>query len=81
MTELVAWTTWAPLLGVVGLLVALGLFFYVRGQSQGTDLMVELGDRIHEGAMAFLRREYTVLGVFVLVVALLLGWAIGMYTA
>ena len=81
MTELVAWTTWAPLFGVVGLLVALGLFFYVRGQSSGTDLMRELGERIHEGAMAFLRREYTVLAVFVLVVAALLFLAIGLTTA
>ena len=81
MTELVAWTTWAPLFGVVGLLVALGLFFYVRGQSAGTPLMQELGERIHEGAMAFLRREYSVLAVFVVIVALLLFWAIGLYTA
>ena len=44
MTELVAWTQWAPLLGLVGLLVALGLFFYVRGQSVGTDLMRDLSE-------------------------------------
>ena len=81
MTELVAWTQWAPVLGIMGLLVALGLFYYVRAQSPGTDLMVELGDRIHEGAMAFLRREYSVLAVFVVVVALLLGWAIGVDSA
>jgi len=81
VTELVAWTQWAPVLGIMGLLVALGLFYYVRAQSPGTDLMVELGDRIHEGAMAFLRREYSVLAVFVVVVALLLGWAIGVDSA
>ncbi|MFO7894794.1 MAG: sodium-translocating pyrophosphatase [Longimicrobiales bacterium] len=81
MTELVAWTQWAPLLGLVGLLVALGLYFYVRGQSTGTDLMRDLADQIHSGAMAFLKREYTVLAVFVVVVAILLWWAIGTYTA
>ena len=81
MTELVAWTQWAPLLGIVGLLVALGLYFYVRGQSSGTDLMRDLAEQIHAGAMAFLRREYTVLAVFVLAVALLLWWAIGGYTS
>ncbi|NIP81135.1 MAG: sodium-translocating pyrophosphatase [Gemmatimonadetes bacterium] len=78
---MVAWTQWAPLLGIVGLLVALGLFYYVRGQSVGTDLMRDLSDQIHEGAMAFLRREYTVLAVFVVVVAALLWLAIGMYTS
>ncbi|HEM47418.1 MAG TPA: sodium-translocating pyrophosphatase, partial [Alphaproteobacteria bacterium] len=81
MTELVAWTQWSPLLGIVGLLVALGLFYYVRGQSTGTDLMRDLADQIHDGAMAFLRREYTVLAVFVVVVAVLLFLAIGMYTS
>jgi K(+)-stimulated pyrophosphate-energized sodium pump len=81
VTELVAWTQWAPLLGIVGLLVALGLYFYVRGQSTGTDLMRDLSEQIHAGAMAFLRREYSVLAVFVLVVALLLWWAIGAFTS
>ena len=81
MTELVAWTQWAPLLGVVGLLVALGLYFYVRGQSTGTDLMRDLSDQIHTGAMAFLRREYSVLAVFVALVAVLLWLAIGTFTA
>ena len=78
MTELVAWTSWAPLLGIVGLLVALGLFFYVRGQSAGTEVMKDLSDQIHEGAMAFLRREYTVLAVFVVIVAVLLFLAVGL---
>jgi K(+)-stimulated pyrophosphate-energized sodium pump len=81
LTELVAWTQWAPLLGLVGLLVALGLFYYVRGQSTGTDLMRELSDQIHGGAMAFLRREYSVLAVFVVIVAALLWVAIGVNTA
>ncbi len=81
MTELVSWTQWAPLLGLVGLLVALGLYFYVRGQDVGTDLMRDLSEQIHEGAMAFLRREYTVLAVFVVVVAILLWLAIGPFTS
>ncbi len=81
MTDLLAWTQGAAVLGLIGLLVALGLFLYVKAQSTGTDLMRELADAIHEGAMAFLRREYTVLAVFVLIVAILLGLAIGRYTA
>ena len=81
MTELVAWTQWSPLLGIVGLLVALGLFYYVRGQSAGTEIMRDLSEQIHDGAMAFLRREYTVLAVFILVVAVLLFLAIGTYTS
>ncbi len=76
MTELTWLAQWAPVLGVLGLLGALTLYLYVSRQNAGTDLMVELAARIHEGAMAFLRREYTVLAVFVVVVAVLLGLAI-----
>ena len=38
-------------------------------------------DSIYEGAMAFLKREYIVLSVFVVVVALLLAWQLGVATA
>jgi K(+)-stimulated pyrophosphate-energized sodium pump len=81
VTDLTVLAVWSPLAGVLGLLGALALYLYVRGQSSGTDLMVELADRIHEGAMAFLRREYSVLAVFVIIVAALLFWAIGMQTS
>jgi K(+)-stimulated pyrophosphate-energized sodium pump len=57
------------------------LYLYVVRQSAGTDLMIELAGRIHEGAMAFLRREYTVLAVFVGIVAVLLYLALGTDTA
>ncbi len=81
MTELVAWTQWAAPLGALGLLVALGLYLYVLSQSTGTDLMRDLAEKIHEGAMAFLKREYSVLVIFVIIVAILLGLAIGRNTA
>src|SRR5688572_22025327 len=54
---------------------------YINRQSAGTDVMIDIAARIHEGAMAFLRREYSVLAVFVVVVAGLLWWAIGMETS
>jgi K(+)-stimulated pyrophosphate-energized sodium pump len=81
VTDMSVLAQWSPLVGLVGLLGALGLYLYVTRQSSGTELMVELADRIHEGAMAFLRREYSVLAVFVIIVAALLYWAIGMLTA
>ncbi len=71
----------APILGVLGLLGALVLYLYVKRQSTGNDVMAGLADQIHEGAMAFLRREYSVLAVFVLLVAAALWWAIGMKTS
>ena len=81
MTQLTVWAQWSPILGVLGLLGALVIHLYVLRQPQGSELMQELADRIHEGAMAFLRREYTVLVVFVAIAAALLWWAIGVLTA
>ena len=67
----------AWLLGLAGLGVAGGVYGYVKKQPAGTEAMIDLGEQIHDGAMAFLRREYSVLAVFVIVVAVLLSLAIG----
>ena len=77
----VDFTNFAGALGVVGLAIAAGIYGYVIRQDQGTAVMIDLGEQIHDGAMAFLRREYTVLGGFVAVVAVLLGLAIGWSSA
>ncbi len=45
---------------------------WVESQSQGTDEMAKIAGHIRSGAMAFLNREYRVLGIFVVVVAILL---------
>jgi len=45
---------------------------WVRAQDPGTEKMREIARAIQEGAMAFLARQYGVLGVFVAVVAALL---------
>ena len=71
----------APGLGIIGLLFAGLTYRYVVSQPSGTDRMREIGDAIHDGAMAFLKREYSVLFVFVVVVAFLLGLGIGYLTA
>ncbi len=71
------WTEWAWSFGAIGLLAALVVYRYLMRQPQGTDAMAELADQIHDGAMTFLRREYTVLAGFVAVVAVLLYLAIG----
>jgi len=63
-------------LWIVAWLSALGFAFWrlrwVESQSQGTDEIAKIAGHIRSGAMAFLNREYRVLAVFVLVVALLL---------
>jgi K(+)-stimulated pyrophosphate-energized sodium pump len=81
MTEIVNFAEWSWAIGLLGLVVAGGIYMYVQGQSVGNDTMADLADQIHDGAMAFLRREYSVLAVFVAVVAILLFFAIGLETA
>ncbi|TWT63522.1 sodium-translocating pyrophosphatase [Rubinisphaera italica] len=58
-------------------ILALGFAFWksiwVDKQDSGNERMREIGAAIREGAMAFLKREYVVLSVFVVVVAFVLG--------
>jgi K(+)-stimulated pyrophosphate-energized sodium pump len=71
----------APTLGTAGLLIAFVLYRYVVAQPSGSGAMIEIAEAIHTGAMAFLRREYSILVGFIVVVAALLSFAIGMRTA
>lgn len=59
--------------GGLALLFALWKSRWVLNQSPGNEAMQEIGVAIREGAIAFLKREYQVLALFVLVVACLLG--------
>ena len=81
MSQFVTITSWSWALGLVGLVVAGIIYRYVKGQSVGSEAMDELADQIYQGAMAFLRREYSMLGVFVVIVAALLAWAVSGLTA
>ena len=64
------------MLWIVAWVLALGFAFWrlrwVESQSQGTEEIAKIAGHIRSGAMAFLNREYRVLAVFVLVVAILL---------
>ena len=71
----------SPYVGVAGLLVALLLYLSITRQSSGSELMQGIARQIEVGAMAFLRREYTVLSLFVLIVAALLGSFLNWQTA
>ncbi|CAN5838752.1 sodium-translocating pyrophosphatase [soil metagenome] len=73
------WLAWP--LGLVGLGVALSLYYYLTKQPAGNDVMRGIAAQIETGAMAFLRREYSVLAVFILIVGALLWLAIGQSTA
>ncbi len=67
-------------LGVLGLVAVFVTFTNLKRQPSGTAAMQALSNEIHVGAMAFLKREYTVVLPFLVVVAGLLAWAIGVKT-
>jgi len=75
------YVVFAPLLGIVGVVVAGLIYLYIRKQPVGTDLMRDISDMIHEGAMAFLKREYRIVAIVVIIVAVILAIFIGFWTA
>ncbi len=64
-----------PVAGVLALIFAFVRSSWIVKQDAGTDEMKVIAGHIREGAMAFLGREYRVLAVFVVVVAVLLALA------
>ncbi|MEN8164019.1 MAG: sodium-translocating pyrophosphatase [Acidobacteriota bacterium] len=62
-----------PAVAILALIYAYMKASWVRAQDEGTDRMKMIGGWIADGAMAFLSREYRVLSIFVIAVAILLG--------
>ncbi|MGD9546310.1 MAG: sodium-translocating pyrophosphatase [Candidatus Krumholzibacteriia bacterium] len=63
-----------PAAGVLALLFAAYKASWVKRQDAGDEKMRTIAGHIHEGAMAFLNREYRVLAIFVVIVAVLLAF-------
>ena len=70
-----------PLLGFVGLLVALGLYIIVNRFPEGDENVKKIGDQIHLGAMTFMKTEYLYLTIFAVVVIVLVWMSLGQDTA
>jgi len=62
----------AQILGVVGLIFAVILYFTIKSKDAGNDLMKDIAAQIAHGAMVFLKREYSILAIFIVVVFILL---------
>ena len=62
-----------PVCGVLALVYATLKSGWINRQDAGNEVMTTIAGHIREGAMAFLRREYAVLAIFVVVVAALLA--------
>ena len=76
-----SWVSMAPYVAAAGLILALLLYWSITRKPEGSALMREISASVHEGAMAFLRREYSILLVFIVVVFALLYTSVSERTA
>ncbi|VAX33288.1 hypothetical protein MNBD_NITROSPIRAE02-56, partial [hydrothermal vent metagenome] len=67
-----ALTSYAPILGAGGLIIALIIYLRVASQPAGSGLMVEIADEIHAGAMVYLKRQYSILFFVVAAIGILI---------
>ena len=67
----------APIAGILALLYAFYLSKKVMKEDPGTEKMQKISNAIHKGAIAFLKREYKTLAIFVVVVFFVLGLSSG----
>ena len=70
-----------PLAGVIGIIFGIILWIRVSKVDPGNKRMQEIAAAIHEGAMAFINREYRTLAVFAVVLFFVLGFLIEFKTA
>jgi len=68
-------------LGLAGLLFAILLYFLIKRYPQGTKTMQDIAEAVHSGAMVFLRREYTFISVFVIVLFFVLWRLFSIHTS
>jgi K(+)-stimulated pyrophosphate-energized sodium pump len=72
-----------PWLGVAGLAVAVATHFMVLRYPPGNEKMQAISDKIHSGAMIFLKREYNIIAIYIVAVfiALCVAPGLGPWTA
>ncbi len=71
ISDLLIW--FVPVAGIIAVLFAAYLARDVLGRDRGTPEMQAVASTIFEGAMAFLRRQYTTIAMLALVTAVLIG--------
>ncbi|MCH7549106.1 MAG: sodium-translocating pyrophosphatase, partial [Candidatus Krumholzibacteriota bacterium] len=70
-----------PWVGVAGMVIAVITYFMMKRHSPGNELMQSISDKVHMGAMTFLKREYSMLAVFAAIVFTALYLLLGSGTA
>ena len=74
--QLITWLI--PFAGLAAIAFALYLARDVLGRDTGTQAMVDVGDTIREGADAFVKRQYTTIGLLALAGAVIIGVVIAL---
>jgi K(+)-stimulated pyrophosphate-energized sodium pump len=66
-----------PAAGVITLVFAFFLIMNVMKRSTGTPKMKEIGEIIFKGAWAFLKRQYTTIAIYSIIIAVVIGVLVG----
>ena len=72
---------WTTLAGLIGILFVIYLATGVLKKDPGNPAMREISGAIHEGAMAFLRREYSTIFLILAIVFIIMAAGISVYSA
>ena len=79
--DIAVFQTIGPVLGFIGLIIAFVIYRLILSYDVGSEKMKDISDLIHDGAMVFLKSEYKILSIFVLLVAGLIFFLIDHGTA
>ncbi|THB63214.1 MAG: sodium-translocating pyrophosphatase [Gammaproteobacteria bacterium] len=72
---------YTPFIGIAGFVFALITLHWVAKQPAGNEKMTTIAGLIESGSMTFLRKEYSILAIFLVIVAVILGIALSWQTA
>ena len=71
----------AVITGIVSVVYALVLIVWVLSRPTGNSKMMEIAKAIQEGAVAYMRRQYTSIAIVAILLAIVLYFALGLMTA
>jgi len=70
-----------PILGLAGMLFALVTFLSILKKPEGFENMRAIAHEVHKGAMVFLRNEYRIIFIFVVIMFIVIAKFLSLYTA
>lgn len=68
-----AYTVYFPYVGVLGIVFAFIAYFSMKKFPVGDEKMKDIAEKIHTGAMVFLKKEYSIIAIFMVLVFIALA--------